>query len=59
MTPRWKSLLSKGIDVLQQDRLVGEGGLAYLGTDKIGGIMDVVQFPPCYDPKKGAQYATD
>ncbi len=47
----------KGIDVLQQDRFVGGGGLAYMATDKTGGvIMEVAQFPPDYDPKKGPQY---
>jgi 4-hydroxyphenylpyruvate dioxygenase-like putative hemolysin len=48
---------NKGIGVLQQDRFVGGGGLAYMGSDRIGGIiMEVAQFPPDYDPKKGPQY---
>ncbi len=47
----------RGIEVLQQDRFVGGGGLAYLGTDKVGGIiMEVVQRPPDYDPAKGVRY---
>lgn len=47
----------KDIEPLQQDKFVGGGGLAYMGTDKIGGIiMEVVQVPPDYDPKKGVQY---
>lgn len=47
----------KGVGVLQQDRFVGGGGLAYMGTDKIGGIiMEVVQHPPDYDPEKGVRY---
>lgn len=47
----------KGIEVLQQDKFVGGGGLAYMGTDKIGGIiMEVVQRPPDYDPEKGVRY---
>ena len=47
----------KGIEVLQQDRFVGGGGLAYMATDKIGGmIMEVVQPPPDYDPEKGVRY---
>jgi 4-hydroxyphenylpyruvate dioxygenase-like putative hemolysin len=47
----------KGISVLQEDRLVEGGGMAYMGTDKIGGIiMEVVQHPPNYDPKVGAQW---
>jgi methylmalonyl-CoA/ethylmalonyl-CoA epimerase len=48
---------AKGIDVLQEDRFVGGGGLAYTGTDKIGGIiMEVAQRPADYDPEKGIQY---
>ena len=47
----------KGIQVLQQDKFVGGGGLAYMGTDKIGGIiMEIVQRPPDYDPQKGVRY---
>jgi methylmalonyl-CoA/ethylmalonyl-CoA epimerase len=47
----------KGIEVLQQDKFVGGGGLAYMGTDKIGGIiMEIVQRPPDYDPGKGVRY---
>lgn len=47
----------KGIDVLQQDRFVGGGGLAYMGTDKIGGIiMEMVQRPADFDPEKGALF---
>jgi methylmalonyl-CoA/ethylmalonyl-CoA epimerase len=47
----------KGIEVLQQDRFVGGGGLAYLGTDQPGGIIfEVVQRPPDYDPEKGVRY---
>ncbi len=47
----------KGIEVLQQDRFVEGGGLAYMGTDKVGGIiMEVVQRPPGFDPEKGATY---
>ena len=50
----------KGIEVLQQDHFVGGGGLAYLGTDKIGGIiMEVVQRPPGYDPNKPTQYVKE
>ncbi len=46
-----------GIEVLQKDRFVGGGGLAYMGTDKVGGIiMEVVQHPSDYDPEKGVQY---
>lgn len=47
----------KGIKVLQQDNFVGGGGLAYLGTNKIGGIiMEVIQRPPDYDPQEGVRY---
>ena len=47
----------KGIDVLLEDNFVGGGGLAYLGTDKIGGIlMEFVQYPPDHDPAKGVRY---
>ena len=47
----------KGIAVLQQDKFVGGGGLAYMGSDKIGGIiMEIVQRPPDYDPEKGVRY---
>lgn len=47
----------KGIGVLQQDRWVEGGGIAYMGTDKIGGIViEIVQHPPNYDPKVGARY---
>ena len=46
-----------GIGVLQQDKFVGGGGLAYLDTARIGGIiMELVQLPPDYDPKKGVTY---
>jgi methylmalonyl-CoA/ethylmalonyl-CoA epimerase len=45
------------IEVLQKDRFVGGGGLAYLGTDQPGGIIfEVVQRPPDYDPEKGVRY---
>lgn len=47
----------KGVGILQQDRFVGGGGLAYVNTDQIGGIiMEVVQYPPDYDPEKGVRY---
>ena len=50
----------KGIEILQQDKFVGGGGLAYMGTDKIGGIiMELVQRPPDYDPEKGVKYVSD
>jgi catechol 2,3-dioxygenase-like lactoylglutathione lyase family enzyme len=46
-----------GIGVLQQDRFVGGGGIAYLNTDKIGGIiMEVVQTPANYDAKIGVRF---
>lgn len=51
---------AQGVQVLQQDRFVGGGGLAYMGTDETGGIiMEVVQRPPDYDPEKSSQYVTE
>lgn len=48
----------KGIGVLQKDRFVGGGGMAYMDTGKIGGlIIEIVQRPPNYDPKVGVKYA--
>ena len=48
---------ANGIDTLQKDEFVGGGGLAYMGTDKVGGIiMEVVQHPSDYDPDRGVQY---
>lgn len=47
----------KGIEVLQQDRVVGSGGLAYMSTDKTGGIItEIVQRRPDYAPEKGVLY---
>ncbi len=47
----------KGIEPLQQDTPVGGGGMAYLDTAKIGGvIIEVSQRPPNYDPKVGVRY---
>ena len=46
-----------GIEVLMEDRWVEGGGIAYMGTDKIGGIlMEFVQYPPDHDPAKGVRY---
>lgn len=48
---------AKGVEVLQQDRFVGGGGLAYLASDKIGGvIMEVIEYPPNYNPDEGVRY---
>ena len=45
----------KGISVLNQDKFVGGGGLAYMGSDQVGGIiMEIVQRPPDYAPGKGS-----
>ena len=50
----------KNIHVLQRDDFVGGGGMAYLNSEKVGGIvMEVVQRPPNYDPQKGVQYKPD
>ena len=46
-----------GIEALQQDRGVTGGGMAYLDTAKIGGlIIEVSQRAPDYDPKVGVKY---
>ena len=48
----------KGIGVLQEDRFVGGGGIAYLDTAKIGGtILELSQPPVKYDPQEGFRYA--
>jgi methylmalonyl-CoA/ethylmalonyl-CoA epimerase len=47
----------KGIQPLQEDRAVGGGGMAYLDTAGIGGvIIEVSQRPPNYDPSAGTKY---
>jgi catechol 2,3-dioxygenase-like lactoylglutathione lyase family enzyme len=47
----------KGIGILQMDKPVGGGGMAYLETTKIGGLMiEISQRPPNYDPKEGVKY---
>ena len=47
----------KGIEPLQQDTPVGGGGMAYLDTGKIGGlIIEVSQRPPNYDANAGVRY---
>jgi methylmalonyl-CoA/ethylmalonyl-CoA epimerase len=48
----------KGIKPLQEDRAVGGGGMAYLDTARVGGlIIEVSQRSPIYDPKVGTKYA--
>lgn len=48
----------QGIGALQQDRAVGGGGMAYLDTARIGGlIIEVSQRAPDYDPQAGPKYA--
>lgn len=47
----------EGISVLRQDKFFGGGGLAYMGSNQIGGIiMEIVQRPPDYDPEKEFRY---
>ena len=47
----------RGIEPLQEDRAVGGGGMSYLDTAKIGGIIiEVSQRGPGYDPKVGVKY---
>jgi len=42
----------KGIGALQWDRFTNGGGGGYMDTAGIGGIlMEVIQFPPDFDPK--------
>jgi methylmalonyl-CoA/ethylmalonyl-CoA epimerase len=51
---------AKGVGVLQRDDFVGGGGMAYLNSEPVCGIvMEVVQRPPNYDPQKGVQYKPD
>ena len=46
-----------GVKVLQEDRYVDGGGIAYMGTDTTGGvIMEITETPPGFDPVKGAEY---
>ena len=48
---------AQGVEVLQQDRFVGGGGMAYMGTDNIGGIVfELVQYPKGYDGKSALTY---
>ena len=48
---------AQGVEVLQQDRFVGGGGMAYMGTDSIGGIVfELVQYPKEYDAKTTLEY---
>ena len=52
-----KKFSEQGVEVLQEDRFVGGGGMAYMATDKIGGIVfELVQLPENYDPVKGLTY---
>ena len=47
----------RGIGILQEDRFVGGGGLAYLDTKNMGGmILKIIQHPLNYDPKVGVKY---
>jgi len=46
-----------GIDALLRDRFVEGGGIAYVDTGKIGGIItEIAQLPPNFDPKVGGRY---
>ena len=48
----------KGIDILRQDWFVGGGGVAYLDTRNIGGIIiKIIQLPVDYEPNKGVKYS--
>ncbi len=40
-------LVAKGLKVVTGGKFTGGGGLAYLGTDKVGGVFfELIQFPP-------------
>ena len=40
-------LVAKGFEVVTSGKFVGGGGLAYLDTDKVGGVFfELIQFPP-------------
>ncbi|MFC1494663.1 VOC family protein [Thermodesulfobacteriota bacterium] len=46
-----------GVNVLQEDRFVDGGGIAYMETNKMGGfITEVTQVPPGFTHEKGAEY---
>ena len=46
-----------GIKVIQGDKFVDGGGMAFLDTQKMGGFrIEVSQHPPDYDPQKGFKY---
>ncbi|MEN8243909.1 MAG: VOC family protein [Thermodesulfobacteriota bacterium] len=48
---------AKGIEALQEDRFVGGGGLAYMGTDKVGGIiLELIERPSDFSSVKGLKY---
>ncbi len=47
-----KQFGGKGIDVIQEDRFMGGGGIAYLSPEKTGGIIfELVQLPEKIDPE--------
>jgi catechol 2,3-dioxygenase-like lactoylglutathione lyase family enzyme len=47
----------QGMNVLQQDQFVGGGGLAHLGSEKMGGfVIKLIQHPPGFDPSVGVKY---
>ena len=47
----------RGIAVLQKDRDIGGGGMAYLDTAKLGGmVIEVSQRPTNYDPQAEVKY---
>ena len=49
--------VAQGMNVLQEDRFVGGGGLAHLNSTKMEGfILKLIQHPPDFDPQKGVTY---
>jgi methylmalonyl-CoA/ethylmalonyl-CoA epimerase len=48
---------AKGIEVLQSDRFVEGGGIAYVGTNIMGGIItEVAEYPSSFSLEKGYTY---
>lgn len=55
-----KKFAEKGIGVTQYAEFVEGGGLAYMGTDEIGGIIiEVVKLPPNFDYKNHLAFKED
>lgn len=47
----------QGLSVLQQDRFVGGGGMAYIAGEQLGGmVFELVQYPLDHEPGQGLVY---